>query len=256
MALAFASGSGGGSGGGVSSVTAGDTSIVVGGTAANPTVETGTLDVIAADHPPAGAVALNSQKITGLAAGVAATDAANVGQLPAASTPGLVKLFEQTLASAAASIDTGANGIAAGHEDLICYILARTADSAAVAGVQITVNGDTGAHYDQQWEEGAGTTVSANTSLARANWQFGTSGNTALAGYAGNAMLFIPAYDATTFNKVANMQGTIAATVAGNNQAIISIFGWRSTAAINQLTVTGATANLLAGSRLVVYGAQ
>lgn len=81
MALAFTSG-GGGSGGGVQSVTAGDTSIVVGGTAPNPTVETGTLDLIAADHPPVGAVAVNGQKITGLANGSAPTDAAAFGQLP------------------------------------------------------------------------------------------------------------------------------------------------------------------------------
>ena len=87
MALAFASGSGGGGGGGVASVTAADTSIVVGGTAANPTVATGTLDVIAADHPPAAAVALNAQKITGLANGAAAQDAAAFGQIPTALPP-------------------------------------------------------------------------------------------------------------------------------------------------------------------------
>lgn len=87
MALAFASGSGGGGGGGVASVTAADTSIVVAGTAANPTVATGTLDVIAADHPPAAAVALNSKKITGLANGTAASDAAAFGQIPTALPP-------------------------------------------------------------------------------------------------------------------------------------------------------------------------
>ena len=87
MALAFASGGGGGGGGGVASVTAADTSIVVTGTAANPTVATGTLDVIAADHPPAAAVALNAQKITGLANGAAAQDAAAFGQIPTALPP-------------------------------------------------------------------------------------------------------------------------------------------------------------------------
>lgn len=87
MALAFASGSGGGGGGGVASVTAADTSIVVAGTAANPTVATGTLDVIAADHPPAAAVALNAQKITGLANGTLASDAAAFGQIPTALPP-------------------------------------------------------------------------------------------------------------------------------------------------------------------------
>jgi hypothetical protein len=71
---------------GVSSVTAADTSIVVGGSGSAPTVRTNTLDVIATDHPPAGDWSNNSHKITSLTAGVASTDAVNVSQLPL-STP-------------------------------------------------------------------------------------------------------------------------------------------------------------------------
>lgn len=67
----------------VASVTAADTSVVVGGTAAAPTVRTGTLDVIAADHPAAADWSNNSHKITSLANGSAATDAAAYGQTPA-----------------------------------------------------------------------------------------------------------------------------------------------------------------------------
>jgi hypothetical protein len=84
VALVPSSSRGSGSGGGtVTSVTAADTSIVVAGTADAPTIATGTLDVIAADHPPVGAVAMNAQKITGLANGSAATDAAAFGQIKA-----------------------------------------------------------------------------------------------------------------------------------------------------------------------------
>lgn len=70
---------------GVASVSAADPSIVVGGTGSAPTLHTGTLDVLAEEHPPAAAWSNNSQKITALAAGVASTDAANVGQLPLAT---------------------------------------------------------------------------------------------------------------------------------------------------------------------------
>lgn len=77
-----------GAGGGVvDSVSAADGSIVVAGSAANPTVATGTLDAIATAHPPAASVALNSQKITGLANGSVATDAAAFGQIPTALPP-------------------------------------------------------------------------------------------------------------------------------------------------------------------------
>lgn len=73
--------SGGGGGGTVKSVKATDTSIVVAGTATDPTIATATLDVIAADHPPAADWSNNAHKITGLANGSAAQDAAAFGQL-------------------------------------------------------------------------------------------------------------------------------------------------------------------------------
>lgn len=94
MGLVPSSSQGGGGGGGtVTSVTAGDASIVAGGTAAAVTLETGTLDEIATLHPPAAAVAMNAKKITGLANGTAASDAAAFGQIPTgyehvSATPG------------------------------------------------------------------------------------------------------------------------------------------------------------------------
>ena len=87
MALAFTSGAGAGSGTSVQSVTAADTSVVIGGTGQNPTVRTGTLDVIAADHPPAADWSNNAKKITGLANGTLASDAAAFGQIPTALPP-------------------------------------------------------------------------------------------------------------------------------------------------------------------------
>lgn len=74
--------SGGPSPGTVTSVTAADTSIVVANPTTTPTVRTNTLDVIATQHPPAAAVAMNAQKITGLANGSASTDGAAFGQIP------------------------------------------------------------------------------------------------------------------------------------------------------------------------------
>ena len=71
---------GGGGGGGVAALTAADTSIVIGGTGTNPTARTNTLDVIAADHPAAADWSNNSHKITSLANGAAAGDAAAFGQ--------------------------------------------------------------------------------------------------------------------------------------------------------------------------------
>jgi hypothetical protein len=66
----------------VGTVAATDTSIVVGGTATAPTIATGTLDVIATQHPAAADWSNNSHKITNLTNGSAAQDAAAFGQIP------------------------------------------------------------------------------------------------------------------------------------------------------------------------------
>ena len=70
----------------VGSVAAADTSIVIAGTATAPTVKTGTLDVVATQHPPVASVPMNSQKLTGLAAGTTAGDSVRFEQLTPANT--------------------------------------------------------------------------------------------------------------------------------------------------------------------------
>ena len=69
---------------GVQSLTAGDASIAVtGGTGATPSLVTGTLDQIANLHPAAANWTAGSHKITNLANGTNAQDAAAFGQVPA-----------------------------------------------------------------------------------------------------------------------------------------------------------------------------
>jgi hypothetical protein len=88
VGLVPTSSQGSGGTGTVTSVTAGDTSIVIGGTAAAPTVETNTLDVIATDHPPAGNWSNNSHKITSIATATTAGDALPYGQAAGGSLAG------------------------------------------------------------------------------------------------------------------------------------------------------------------------
>ena len=76
-----------GGGGGVTSVAAEDGSIVVDGTATAPTVRTGTLDAIATLHAPVASVPMNSQKLTGLAAGSTNGDSVRFEQIPTALPP-------------------------------------------------------------------------------------------------------------------------------------------------------------------------
>ena len=72
---------------GISSVAAGDASVTVANGLTAPVIETGTLDQIAALHPPAASVPMNSQKLTGLLFGTGAADSMAYGQRAASPGP-------------------------------------------------------------------------------------------------------------------------------------------------------------------------
>lgn len=76
-----------GAGGGVASVTAADSSIVVGGTDTAPTVRTNTLDIVATQHPAAADWSNNGHKITYVANGAAPNEVATFDQIPTALPP-------------------------------------------------------------------------------------------------------------------------------------------------------------------------
>jgi hypothetical protein len=118
----------------VQSVAATDTSIVVAGTATAPTIATGTLDVIAAQHPPAAAVAMNSQNITGLAAPVNPGDAVTKSYADAIAQGLAVKpsVKEATAAALPANVyNNGASGVGATLTGVSTGVL--TVDGQAVA---------------------------------------------------------------------------------------------------------------------------
>lgn len=137
----WAAGSGSG---GVSSVSAGDASVSVTNGSSAPVLETGTLDQIAGLHPPAASVAMNSQKITGLAAGVTAGEAAHWGQL-ASLSPAEVSLLawagdQQWMNATAPVLTTGGtvyislfvNRKVQTFTNLLCYV--GTAGSVLTSG--------------------------------------------------------------------------------------------------------------------------
>jgi hypothetical protein len=92
----------------VTSVTAADASIVVSGTpTVTPAIATGTLDVIATQHPPAASVGMNSQKITSLAKGASPGEALAFDQLTGPQ-PSDLNLLWWTFDPAASSASTSA----------------------------------------------------------------------------------------------------------------------------------------------------
>lgn len=240
-----------GSGGTVTSVTAADTSIVIAGTAAAPTVATGTLDVIAADHPPAADWSNNAKKITGLANGVAASDAAAFGQIPTAL---FTKLFDSTLGSAAATIDTGANGIPSGYSSLYAVVVARSAGAVFNNGINLRFNNDSGANYDYALILNNVGTVSQSNAAGQTAITFSTiSGASGTASYPGIARISIPAYTDTTFFKM--LEATGGTNVPSHFVQDFCTGTWKSTAAITRIAIIeGSGGNLVAGSRMTIYG--
>lgn len=77
----------GGGSGTVTNVSSANTGIAVANPTTTPTLTLATLDVIASDGPPAANWSNNSKKITDLANGAAAQDAAAFGQIPTALPP-------------------------------------------------------------------------------------------------------------------------------------------------------------------------
>lgn len=145
----------------VTSVTAADASIVVSGTpAVAPALATGTLDVIAAQHPPAASWSNNSKKITSLANGSSAQDAVAYGQLgtaafqpssafdasgaaasaQAASTPVLVQTAVQTANYAASANQLVRVDTTSGN---ITVTLPNAPGSGTITGVKQVTRGGT-----------------------------------------------------------------------------------------------------------------
>lgn len=174
-----------------------------------------------------------------------------------AAAGGLVKLFDQTLGVAAASIDTGANGIAAGHGDLLFTIIGRTDSASGQVDVVLQFNGDTGANYDLVWVRNAVGVLSDVHAFGNTYCSPGQIPGTLSAGsYPGTTYFVIPSYDKTTFWKEGTGTSGYTDNAGTHYVTFFAVSGWRSTAAINQAKFSAGAGNLVAGSRMVIYGTQ
>lgn len=181
------------------------------------------------------------------------------GQITIAASggTGLVKLFESTLSGAAASIDTGAGGISAGHGDLLILVVSQSTKAAAQDQLNITFNNDTGANYDRQVLFGSDASSGAVSNFAQTAIQITTHGaNGSQSSYPGVLTIHIPAYDKTTFFKQGTMVGGLVDSGAGNSLSTSTQIGYRSTTAISRMKIAPAGGNLAIGSRLAIFGTE
>jgi hypothetical protein len=162
--------------------------------------------------------------------------------------------FDSTLGAPAVIIDSGAT-IATTGTLLVVRWLARTDEAVTGSSLLVRVNGSSGALYDRQFVQGAGAVAAANTALAATSWVVTAPGNTAAAGVFGAGRLECHGYGGTVQNpKMFECVNRNADQVAAQMSVALYAFGFRSAAAINQVSIApGGGTNLATGSRLSVY---
>lgn len=172
-----------------------------------------------------------------------------------ASAGATAQLFDSTLSGAAASIDSGANGIAQTASTLLIVILARTTQAVVTSTVQLRFNGDSGANYDRaQMSSTAGAAPAGATAAGGTNIDPPVPGSSVGANTFASWMIWVPAYTQTTAHKMLSGTGGWAEATATNDVIASTTGKWRNTAAITQVSITAGSGNLVAGSRLTVYG--
>ena len=181
--------------------------------------------------------------------------ARGVSDVKIAATQMLVTLFDSKLGADAASIDTGAAGIASGFAALLVLMQLRTDEAGAISNATITFNNDGGANYDWVAIQDNNSTVTGGQLTATTGVEGVVHGSGGSANYPSSIEIFIPNYDGTTFYKTGRMLSGVLDATAGNRFAIDREFAYRSTSAISRMAVAAAAGQKLkAGSRLTILG--
>jgi hypothetical protein len=137
-------------------------------------------------------------------------------------------------------------------DELLIVAHIVSGQAAAAAGVDVTVNGDTGANYNYQTVVGASTAASAAATAAGNAWALTVPAATSTM-KAGVIVMRFPDY-ATGLVKTAKVNGGYAVSAAANGMGTYEGMAvWNSTAAISSLTFTCVT-SIASGSVIRLYG--
>lgn len=166
----------------------------------------------------------------------------------------LTKVFDSILGADTASIDTGANGIPQTFDHLEVRILCRTSQAVVQSNCNVTLNNDTSSIYDRNTIRNVNTTVTGSSATAAANWALRAFGASADANAWTQICIRLNGYRQTVAHKTGDSFGASASGTAAQSESEISSLRYRSTTAISRLAIAAGSGNLLAGSRLTIYG--
>lgn len=165
-----------------------------------------------------------------------------------ASSGGLTLIQSQTLSTSAASVTF--SGIPQTFSHLKLIINSVTSVTSAAAPIELTINGDSGAHYFYNVITNSfGTNPTAVSTSSAAFAVMGDAGDNN-ASAAGNEIT-IMGYSGSTFGKA--MTGVCSSTTLG----VYTTAGlWTQTAPVTSVTLTLGSGTFTAGSTFSLYGMQ
>ena len=179
------------------------------------------------------------------------------GGLPTWATPGVIGMTQiaQTIVTGAAAASVSFSSLGS-YTNLKVVITARATVAAASDDIILRFNSDSGSNYDFQRLNNNGVTVNANENFGVSFLFPGTfAAASASAGLAGTAIVEIPDYGNTTYNKnTLSRNGTKIGTSTTNQLTKYNYGAWRNTAAITSLTFSFLGGNIGIGSIFTVYG--
>jgi hypothetical protein len=168
---------------------------------------------------------------------------------------GEVKIADTTLGTAAASFDF--TSIPATYSSLRLVVYLRDTIAQIAPQFVVRINGDSASNYEWWGIVVTGTTMAVNgtgsmTSFSNLLYYPGASAD---ANVFAVYEFIIPNYAGTTGYKSYSMVGGVYAAGTANNQFYTTGYGaWKSTAALNRITVTSGGTTFAVGSRAILYG--
>lgn len=167
---------------------------------------------------------------------------------------GAGSLSDTTAGGAVANIDI--SGIVATYAHLLISVYARSDTAATSTTLLLRFNGDSAANYDWQQLTGSAAAAGAAESFAASGAFVGNMpANTAGANLFSATEIFIPNYAGAVNNKQSVAINSSKIGTASGNFGVNALGGaWRSNAAINRVTLLPGAGNLVAGTRVTIYG--
>jgi hypothetical protein len=176
------------------------------------------------------------------------------GTLPEWGNGGMTLIEEKVLASPAANFDF--TSIPTTYRNLQLIINARGTKATTLDFVYAIFNNDSGANYDYEILSAVGGTGGGGEGLSQVHVVLGgIAGSLCSAGLSGHIQFTISDYRNTVFNKVLNSLSSFKVGTSSGNLYCYNISGfWRSSNAINRITVIPASDNFDTDSVASLYG--